>query len=106
MTERVERILRRHGQHVAVTRDGKTADAQAFLQPVTGKNQTIPEVMTALGTEDTRLWLYLGRTEVSAGDEVAWGERRFTVRNSAPFYIGEALSHWWAALEKTKEAAE
>ncbi|MEG1593769.1 MAG: hypothetical protein RR350_05110 [Oscillibacter sp.] len=99
MTEWFQRVLDRGGQSVTLTQGGTVREIRAFLQPVTEKHQP-PGMVTAIGTMDRRLWLYLGREAVSPGDRVAWGGRAFTVKNSAPFYVGETLSHWWAALEK------
>ena len=39
------------------------------------------------------------------GDTLTWKDVTFRVRSCRPYYIGEALSHYWAALEKEREAA-
>lgn len=40
------------------------------------------------------------------GEALAWEATRFRVRSCRPYYIGNALSHYWAALEQEREAAE
>lgn len=104
MTEGFQRALTRHGQTVTLTQGGNARKILAFLQPVTEKNQT-PYAVTAIGTVDGRVWLYLGREAVAIGDTMTWGSEKFTVGNSAPIYVGEELSHWWATLKKAEEAA-
>ena len=52
------------------------------------------------------MWLYLGQTALEEGESLAWEGRRFRVRSCRPYYIGNALSHYWAALEQEREAAE
>lgn len=37
---------------------------------------------------------------------MAWEATRFRVRSCRPYYIGNALSHYWAALEQELEAVE
>nr|WP_325211337.1 hypothetical protein [uncultured Oscillibacter sp.] len=103
MTRWVERILARYGQEVTVERDGTAEAARAFLQPVRERNESGPEP-SPIGGLDGRLWLYLGRTVLEAGDYVAWNGRRFRVRSGRPHYVGGSLSHWRAVLERAKEA--
>lgn len=102
MTRWVERILARYGQEVVLEREGQAETVQAFLQPVTERNETVPEI-TAIGHLDGRLWLYLGKAAVEAGDAVLWDGRRFRVRSGRPHYIGGRLSHWRAVLERARE---
>ena len=85
MTRWVERVLDRYGQEVTVERD-----------------ESVPETL-AIGHLDGRLWLYLGRAALEAGDAVTWNGRRFRVRSGRPHYVGAALSHWRAVLERARE---
>ena len=62
--------------------------------------------VTSIGWVDGRLWLYLGQTALEEGEALAWEATRFRVRSCRPYYIGNALSHYWAALEQEREAAE
>lgn len=59
----------------------------------------------ALGWIDGRQWLYPGAEPLETGDTLSWRDMAFRVRSCRPYYIGEALSHYWAALEKEREAA-
>lgn len=103
MTRWVERILSRYGQEVTVERDETAKTVRAFLQPVTERGEAGPEP-SAIGELDGRLWLYLGREALEAGDTVCWDGRRFRVRSGRPHYIGQRLSHWRAVLERAREA--
>lgn len=103
MTRWVDRILRRYGQEATVERDGATEAVRAFLQAVRERDESVPET-TAVGWLDGRLWLYLGKAAVRAGDTVLWNGRRFRVRSGRPHYIGTELSHWRAVLERAREA--
>ena len=102
MTRWVERILSRFGQEAILEREGGTEAVRAFLQPITERSETVPD-MAAIGRLDGRLWLYLGRTALKAGDAVLWNGRRFRVRSGRPHYIGGRLSHWRAVLERARE---
>ena len=103
MTRWVEEILRRFGQEVTLERDGTGETVRAFLQPIRERDEAVPE-MQAIGWLDGRLWLYLGRAAVKAGDTVLWEGRRFRVRSGRPHYIGGRLCHWRAVLERAREA--
>lgn len=102
MTRWVEALLSWYGQEIAVERERGTETVRAFLQPIRERDESVPET-TATGWLDGRLWLYLGRTAVEAGDTVLWRGRRFRVRSGRPHYIGERLCHWRAVLERARE---
>ena len=102
MTRWVERILDRYGQEVTVEHEGEAETVRAFLQPVTERDEVVPEIAET-GWLDGRLWLYLGRRAVVAGDFVSWEGRRFRVRSGRPHYLGGALCHWRAVLERARE---
>ena len=103
MTRWVERILARYGQEVTVERGGTAEAVRAFLPPVTERSEDGPEP-SAVGRRDGRLWLYLGKAAVRAGDRVCWNGRRFRARSGRPHFIGPELSHWRAVLERAREA--
>lgn len=104
MTRWVDGIFRRYGQEVTVERRDETAKTvRAFLQPLRERGEGRPEP-SPIGGLDGRLWLYLGKAPVDAGDLVTWEGRRFRVRSGRPHYIGAALSHWRAVLERAREA--
>lgn len=106
ITDRVRRMLDRYGQEVTLCREEAETVIRAFLQPVTEKGEQVPDTATALGWMDRRQWLYLGQAPLEPGDVLAWRGMSFRVRSCRPYYIGEALSHYWATLEKEREAAE
>ena len=106
MTDWVRQVLERYGQDVTVdTADGERT-VRAFLQPMTERDERARSDFTSIGWVDGRLWLYLGQTALEEGESLAWEGRRFRVRSCRPYYIGNALSHYWAALEQEREAAE
>ncbi len=105
MTDWVRQVLDRYGQTVTLRRGETEKEIRAFLQPVTEKDERVPDTATALGWMDRRQWLYLGQTPLETGEILVWRDMAFRVRSCRPYYIGQALSHYWAALEKEREAA-
>ena len=103
--QQVRTVLRRWGQRVTLCRGGEPLQTRAFLQPVAEKREQDAEPMTALGSVDGRLWIYLGTECVEPDDRILWNGRAFRVRSSRPWYVGEELLYWWAALERAKEEA-
>lgn len=106
MSTLLERILAAYGQTVTVFRvqeDARTV--RAFLQGGRDAGEATPFAVTALGTVDDRTWIYLGTAQVEPGDTVAFAGEKFTVQNSQAVWIGDEISHWWAALTPQKEAA-
>ena len=106
MTDWIREILERCGQTVSVRMTDGEVPARAFLQPVTEKNERVPDAVTGIGWIDGRLWLYLGQAPVGPSDRVVWNGMTFRVRSSRPYYIGEKLTYWWASLEAEREATE
>ena len=105
MTNWVRQVLERYGQEVTVRTGGEAETTRAFVQPAAEQGEEAPADPTPLGWTDGRLWLYLGQAAVEEGDTISWNGLNFRVRSCRPYYIGEALSHYWAALEKEREAA-
>ena len=101
MTRWVDEILRRYGQELIL--EGKEETVRAFLQPLTERREEGPEP-SPIGGLDGRLWRYLGKAAVRAGDRVCWNGRRFRARSGRPHFIGPELSHWRAVLERAREA--
>lgn len=102
MTRWVDALLRRYGQEVTVEGKDGSKTVRAFLQPLTERDERVPET-AAVGWLDGRRWLYLGRAAVEAGDTVVWKSERFRVRSGRPHCIGDALCHWRAVLERARE---
>ena len=104
MSDWIREILSRYGQKVTIqTADGQVP-AQAFLQPVTQREENVPDAVTGIGWIDGRLWLYLGQMPLGPADRVLWNGTVFRVRSSRPYYIKETLTYWWASLETEREA--
>ena len=106
MTDWIQEILTRHGQMVTIRMADGDAATRAFIQPVTERQELMPDEMTGLGSVDGRRWLYLGRSAVDVTNRILWNGMEFRVRSSRPYYVGETLLYWWASLERAKEAAE
>lgn len=106
MIHEIQKIMARHGQSVTIRKEDGDAVTRAFIQPVTERKEQEHGEMTEIGSVDGRLWLYLGRSAVNRTDRVLWNGMEFRVRSSRPYYDGENLLYWWAALERAKEAAE
>ena len=102
MTGWVDEILARYGQEITVEHRETAETVRAFLQPLRERDEAVPET-TAVGWLDGRLWLYLGRAALEAGDVVTWNGRRFRARSGRPHYIGDTLCHWRAVLERARE---
>ena len=105
MTDWVRQVLDRYGQPITLRRGETETVIRAFLQPVTERGERAPDTATALGWIDGRQWLYLGQEPLETGDTLLWRDMAFRVRSCRPYYIGQELSHYWAALEKEREAA-
>ena len=78
----IREILRGHGQQVTIRMVDGSAVTQAFLQPVTERNERVSEVQSELGSIDGRLWLYLGKSAVKENDCICWQDKEFRVRSS------------------------
>ena len=101
----VRQTLERYGQEITLRRRGAETVIQAFLQPAAERGERAPDTVTALGWMDRRQWLYLGQEPLETGDVLVWKDMAFRVRSCRPYYIGEELSHYWAVLEREREAA-
>lgn len=106
MSTLFEHILAAYGQTVTVfhaQEDARTV--RAFLQGNRDAGKAEPFAVTPLGTVDDRTWIYLGSAPVDPGDTVAFKGESFTVHNAQAVWVGDEISHWWAALTLQKEAA-
>ena len=106
MTDWIWRVTARYGQNVSVQTGEETVSVRAFLQPVPERSERVRETVTPIGWVDGRMWQYLGQMALEAGDILTWNDLTFRVRSCRPYYIGDRLSHYWAALEREWEAAE
>lgn len=105
MTDWVWQAMARYGQKVTVQAGDTTVSVRAFLQPVTERDEKVRETVTPIGWVDGRLWLYLGQMALEETDTLGWNGWTFRVRSCRPYYVGDRLSHYWAVLEREREAA-
>ena len=61
--------------------------------------------VTPIGWVDDRLWSYIGLEAVEPGDVIVQGGVSYRVRSSRAYWLGDAVHHWWALLEREREAA-
>lgn len=106
MRDWIRTVLERYGQAVTVRRADGEVSARAFLQPVTARDEQVPDAFSGIGWLDGRLWLYLGREALEPGDAVLWNGMELRARSGRPYCIGAETLYWWASLEREKEAAE
>ena len=98
-------ILERYGQSAAlVNKDGEKM-IRAFLQPERAREECVPGGQTPIGWVDERLWSYIGLEAVEPGDVIKQGGTAYRVRSSRAFRLGDAVHHWWAVLEREREAS-
>ena len=95
----LHRLLARYGQTVTLERE-QPEEVRAFLQPLSGRDETVPDQAVSLGMLDGRRWMYLGAAEVAVGEVLRWGELSLRVRSVRPHAVGGAVLFWWAALEQ------
>ena len=55
--------------------------------------------------DSDRLWSYIGLEAVEPGDVIVQGGVSYRVRSSRAYWLGDAVHHWWALLEREREAA-
>lgn len=97
-----ERIVQKYGQEVRVVRPGMDPVlVKAFLQPVTGKTESGPD-MTALGGVLPWRYLYLGPAEMDL-EHLEPGYLEFNGRalfalRAERVYCGESALYFWAIL--------
>jgi len=106
MRTQIREILTQYGQSVTVCLTDADVSVRAFIQPVTEREEMVPDIVTGIGTVDSRRWTYLGQLQVEPGDRILWNDMAFQVCSSRAYYIGETPLYWWASLEQAKEAAK
>ena len=102
MTGWVRQVLEQYGQKITVQAGETTVSVRAFLQPLPERGEQAREEATSIGWVDGRL----GQMALEETDTLGWNGWTFRVRSCRPYYIGDRLSHYWAALEREREAAE
>ena len=102
----MERILERYGQSVTLKNKDGEQEIRAFLQPEKAREGGVPGTVTPIGWVDDRLWSYIGLEAVEPGDVIVQGGVSYRVRSSRAYWLGDAVHHWWALLEREREAAK
>ena len=101
----LERILREYGQSVTLKNGEGERMIRAFLQPEKSREEQLPGEQTPIGGVDHRRWSYIGLEAVAAGDVIELDGTAYRVRSSRACRLGNAVHHWWASLEREREAA-
>ena len=102
MKRMIDSILQGYGSPVTITRaDGETADARAFVQPVTERSwQNLQKTMHALGEGPVGRFVYIGPVEAPIGetDTVTCGGREFLVRRAETLELAGQPLYIWGLL--------
>lgn len=103
--ERDAELLRRYGQSATLKNPAGEKTIRVFLQPEKAREEGVPGTITPIGWVDDRLWSYIGLEAVEPGDVIVQGGVSYRVRSSRAYWLGDAVHHWWALLEREREAA-
>lgn len=85
MRAMVEKLLRRYGSDIQVTEGTDTVTVRGFLQPVTGRSQSMARLeMGPLGMENGGQYVYIGPLEprIREGCVLKAGGREFLPRKA------------------------
>ena len=102
----MQELLRRYGQSATLKNPAGEKMSRAFLQPEKAREEGVPGTVTPIGWVDDRLWSYIGLEAVEPGDVIVQGGVSYRVRSSRAYWLGDAVHHWWALLEREREAAK
>ena len=102
----MQELLRRYGQSATLKNPAGEKMIRAFLQPEKAREEGVPGTVTPIGWVDDRLWSYIGLEAVEPGDVIVQGGVSYRVRSSRAYWLGDAVHHWWALLEREREAAK
>lgn len=110
MKERLEEIMRTHGQEITLIRreGGEETSAMAFLQPLLKERKEPPVTVTPLGVVNDQRWLYIGPAEheFEPGDELRFNGKRFVAQEAMTICFRREALYFRAVLRQKKEAAE
>ena len=110
MKEKLEEIMRTHGQEVTLVRreNGGEFSALAFLQPLLKEREAPPVTVTPLGTVDDQRWLYIGPAAqwFEPGDEIRFNGDRFVAQETMTICFRQEALYFRAILRRKKEAAK
>ena len=98
--------IARYGAAVTVEHEGEAAQGLAFVQPLRKETRKEPFSVGPLGAVEERCWRYLGQAELplQGGDRVIFEGKSYEVRRAEAVYIGAAVSHYWAILDREEKA--
>lgn len=102
----IDHAFLRYGCEAMVEHGGETRAARGFVQPITAESGGEPFSVGPLGASDERCWRYLGSPEVrvAQGDHIRCGGKRYRVRRAEGVKLGDAVTHYWAVLDREEDA--
>lgn len=110
MKQKLEEIMRAHGQEITITRreSNETAEVLAFLQPLLKERETLPVTATPLGAVNDQRWLYVGPVaqELEPGDRIRFDGMGLIVQEAMMICFRREALYCRAILRQEKEAAE
>lgn len=109
MREKLDEIMRLHGQEITVIRreDGEERTVLGFLQPLLKEREEPPVAVTPLGAVHGQRWLYVGPAslELEAGDRMRYAGMDLEAQEAATIYFRREALYCRAVLRQEKEAA-
>ena len=110
MKEKLEEIMRTHGQEISLVRrqDGEETSVLAFLQPLLKEQTEPPVTVTPLGAVNDQRWLYIGPAarEFEPGDELRFNGEHFVAQEAMMICFRREALYFRAVLRQKKEAAK
>ena len=110
MKEKLEEIMRTHGQDVTLVRreSGEEIAVLAFLQPLLKEREDLPVTATPLGAVSGQRWLYIGPAEqwFEPGDELRFDGSRFVAQEAMTICFRREALYFRAVLRQKKEKAQ
>ena len=101
----LQEILKRYGPWALLKHGDEEKKIRVFFQPERSREEDIPGAVTSIGWVDSRLWSCIGTEPVEPGDVLVLDGTAYRVRSSRAYRLGNAVHHWWASLEREREAA-
>ena len=109
MKEKLEEIMRTHGQELTLVRrkDGSETSIPAFLQPLLKERTEPPVTVTPLGAVSDQRWLYIGPAAqgFEPGDEVRFNGECFAAQEAMTICFRREALYFRAVLRRKREAA-
>lgn len=110
MKEKLEEIMRLHGQEITVIRreSGEETAVLGFLQPFLKEREDLPATVTPLGAVSDQRWLYIGpmSLELEPGDRMRFEGMRLVVQEAMMICFRREALYFRAVLRQEKEAAQ